>query len=93
MDCFLGNGNYVIIFLVDFQIKPTQLPTFPIEVFDFYNIPGRNFLHNKSTAENGSPKNSKIAETKHASAEMYDLWSAVIRTVSFFIIRSRYLSP
>ncbi|XP_073299116.1 nonsense-mediated mRNA decay factor SMG7-like [Primulina huaijiensis] len=78
-------GNLLLLFE---EIKPTQLPTFSSEVFDFYNVPRRNFLHNISTAENGSPKESKIVETNHASAEKFDLWSAVIRTISFFIIRS-----
>lgn len=75
---------------MDFQKKSSQLPSFSTEVsFDFYNIPGRNFLQNKSTAENGSPKETKIVETKNASTEMFDLWPSVIRTISFFIIRSR----
>ncbi|KZV53259.1 hypothetical protein F511_21516 [Dorcoceras hygrometricum] len=46
------------------------------------------FEENKYTAEDGSPKESKIAEMKNASDKMFDLWPSVIRTISFFIIRS-----
>ncbi|XP_073137976.1 nonsense-mediated mRNA decay factor SMG7-like [Henckelia pumila] len=78
-------GNLVLLFE---KINTTQLLTLSDEVFNFHDIPSRNFFQNIPTAENGSPKESKIAETKHASAEMFDLWSSVIRTISFFIIRS-----
>ncbi|XP_073302173.1 nonsense-mediated mRNA decay factor SMG7-like isoform X2 [Primulina huaijiensis] len=78
--------NLVLLFE---EKKSTQLPSFSTEVsFDFYDIPGRNFLQNKSTAENGSSKEIEIAEMKNASAEIFDLWPSVIRTISFFIIRS-----
>ncbi|KAG8385539.1 hypothetical protein BUALT_Bualt03G0055700 [Buddleja alternifolia] len=77
------------IMLLFEENRSTKLQSLSRQVkFDFLNPSKRSSLRNSAHEENSSPNNDKLEDSENVYSEKSDLWPILLRTISFFLIRS-----